>query len=108
MVGLSSLLGLVYCSRCWDSSHSLLTMFTVIEPRLLHCATTQIIDSNGKCAMLMVISPKHGAIDYDWKFKGDLDDCFPSNTGIIYVRNPGIYECAVGEESIEFEVLGND
>ena len=54
----------------------------------------------------MVISPEHGSIDYDWEEVG-FDTCFPSNTGVVYVKNEGTYQCTVGEETIAFEVLGN-
>ena len=79
-----------------------------VEPHVIHCATTQSLDPVSKCAMLVVISPHHGSVDYEWELEDDCDAYFPSNTGVIYyVRNTGIYQCTVGEDIIKFEVLGN-
>lgn len=77
------------------------------EGTVIHNETMQSLDPVTKCATLIVISPQHGVIDYDWEFTGDSDACFPSNTGVLYVRDTGTYQCTVGEKTITFEVIGN-
>ena len=76
------------------------------EHEIIHNETTQKIDPATKCATLIVISPDHGVVDYDWEFIGDSDACFPSNTGVLYVRDKGTYQCTVANKTIKFEVLG--
>lgn len=76
---------------------------------LLHCSKTQIISPISKCATLVVISPKHGKLDYVWEKKGveEIDDVFfPYNTSVLYVQSAGVYQCTIGGETIEFKVQG--
>ena len=60
---------------------------------------------------LLVVSPKHGSVEYKWEKKRQwMDDCnlmkVPSYTFLIYVDTAAQYRCTVESTTIEFNVKG--
>ena len=66
---------------------------------------TQTVDM--KCAQLLVVSPDHGRVIYQWEKKIMLDwvpVSVPSDTCLLYARDQGMYRCLVSDEVYNFEV----
>lgn len=88
-----------------NSMHGYNNIFLIIETELVHNSTTQIIDPISKTATLVVVSPNHGSVQYAWEVMGG-DDIYSFNTGVLYVRTAGIYQCTVEGETVKFKVKG--
>ena len=66
----------------------------------------QVLDSISKYAILLVLSPKHGSVCYNWKSRSNAQThwetiSIPSHTCLLYVKDPGQYMCTVdGEDAV--------
>ena len=59
-----------------------------------------VLDSPNEAASLICISTSHGTCQYRWKLFGSKIS-FIHSTPLIYVNQPGMYECTVVEENGE-------
>lgn len=60
---------------------------------------------------LLVMTPKHGSVEYKWEKKRQwMDDWnlmkVPSYTCLVYVDTAAQYRCTVDSNTIEFNVKG--
>lgn len=62
-----------------------------------------------KLIPLLLISPNHGNVCYQWEKKETLEweaIDVPNNTCVLYVKSCGMYKCTVDGEVYSFEVQG--
>lgn len=60
----------------------------------------QVVDEMCKYATLLVLSPRHGSVCYNWETRMDAQsiwETIPSHTCLLYVKDPGHYKCTIGE-----------
>ena len=65
--------------------------------------------NNTSVATLLLISPDHGRVEYNWQRKKELDwDSIdsPKDTCVLYVKDCGLYRCTVANKHYFFEVRG--
>lgn len=87
-----------------------LCLCIIIVKNFVTTPKTQKLDSFNKCATLLVLSSKHGKVEYLWERAQDLSSQWvqilvPSHTCLLYVSYPGKYRCIVEEEMFTFTVM---
>ena len=97
-----------------DSSYkvvnTIMVIISFIETRLVHSKTSVELAKNAT-APLLVISPSHGNVNYNWEQKTCLMGEWqtikvPPWTCLLYVTSANQYRCTVGTSSILFDVKG--
>ena len=79
------------------------------EKKLIHSLTTFTMDKSP--AALLVVSPNHGTVAYQWQYKSICSDVWtainvPSYTCLLYVNTARKYRCMVDDKIILFDVKG--